>query len=108
MGWVLLIGAGVIGGLILGVAVLAVVAKLLLWLLILPFRLLFWLIALPLLAVKAVIFSVGALLFAFLLLAGAAVVGVGVLVGVVLPILPILALAFCVWVVLRAIRPATA
>ncbi len=85
-----------------GAAVL-VGLRILFWIVLLPFRLLFLLLLLPFLLLKALIggalFVVGPLL---------AIVGiaVGLLLAVVLsiPLLPLLAIAFVVWVVMRSSR----
>jgi hypothetical protein len=96
---------------VLGMAVLALAAgavllvglRVLLWLVLLPFRLLFLLLLLPFLILKAVIggtfFLIGPLL---------AIVGIaaGLLLALALsiPFLPLLAIAFVIWVVMRSAR----
>ena len=88
-----------------GIAMIAVVARTLFWLVLLPLRIVFALLFLPLLLVKAVL---GLLLFVIAgpLLAVVSIVGAVVLAAMfALPLAPILLLLFVAWMVSRPRRP---
>ena len=94
-----------------GAVALVMLAKAILWLVLLPFRLLFGLLfgilLLPLLLLKFVVFAVGGVL---LLIVGPivamALIGavLAAVVGLAIPLLPLLCIAFVVWVVFRSAR----
>jgi hypothetical protein len=105
----LVLAAALAGVAFIGVAVLAIAARVALGLVLLPFRLLFWALAVPFFLIKVV-------LFPMLAVVGAAIaVAVGLaltfaLAGVfALPLVLLAGVAFLVWAIVRmAARPATA
>ena len=103
-----LAGAAVVTVLVMAALAFAVFARVLLWLILLPFKLLFWLLAVPVLIVKAIALSVGGLLFGILAIVAVAV-GAALMLVLALPLLPILILGFVAWAFLRLLkRPAAA
>jgi hypothetical protein len=105
----LVLAAALAGVAFIGVALLAIFARVALGLLLLPFRLLFWALAIPLFLIKVVLFPVLAVVGALVAVA----VGLGLtfaLAGVLaLPLVFLAGVAFLVWAIVRmAVRPATA
>lgn len=96
---------------VLGIAVLMLAAgaavlvgfRILFWLVLLPFRLLFLLLLLPFLILKALLGGVFFLIGPLLAIVG---IAAGLLLAMLLsiPLLPLLAIAFVVWVVMRSAR----
>lgn len=84
------------------------VVKIVLWVVLLPFRLLFWaiggLLVLPLLLLKAVVGGVLLLLALPLLVVGSLLAVVLVAVVVLLPLLPFVLLCLLIWYLLRSSR----
>jgi hypothetical protein len=103
-------------GLLAGVAcvvfavamVLVAAVKTLLWLVLLPLRLLFYVLLLPLLLIKAI---VGGLLFVVLgpiLIVGFLIAAVAAIVAFAVPLLPVLFVAFLIWLLVRGNSRTTA
>jgi len=92
-----------------GLVVLALVARLVFWLLFLPFKLLFWLLSVPFLVIKFLLWPVAGLLLLVGLAAGAVLLGVSLAVALAVPLVPLAALVFVIWALLRLMRrPAAA
>ena len=88
------------------VATAAVVGSLFraaLWILFLPFRVVGWLLFLPLLLLKVVVAIVGAVLTP--IVAVVAAVLAALVAGLFVPLLPVLVIAFFVWLLVRMLRP---
>jgi hypothetical protein len=87
-----------------------VLLKVLLWIVLLPFRLLFGLLfgllLLPLLALKAFLCLLGLILVGPFVLAAALVGGLVAAIAILAPLLPLALLALLVWLIVRAAQPA--
>ena len=94
-------------GVMVALAVSAVawfVLRGLIFLVTLPFRLLFALIAIPLLLIKIVIMAVAAVVFFALFAAGGLLIAVGLVVGVLVPLLPLLLVVGLTYGLVRLMR----
>jgi len=110
MGLMLLIGMVVFGAVFVSLAtVFAVLLRLLLWTVFLPFRLIVGVIALPLLIVKFVVLAVlGVVAFSVIGIVGGALVA-GLLAAAVTSLLPLALVVLAVWGISRLLRrPITA
>ncbi len=107
----LALGAMMAVGVMVALAVSAIawfVLRGLIFLVTLPFRLLFAVIALPLLLLKIVLMAVAAAVLITLLAAGGLLIALGVVVGVLIPLLPILLVVGLTFAIVRLMRrPAT-
>jgi hypothetical protein len=99
----LLVGLGVLA-LIVTASVLGSLLRALFWLIALPFRFAFWLLLLPIHLLKLVFGVLGAVLSPI----GAvlAAVAAAIVAGVFVPLVPVLVIAFFVWLIVRMARPA--
>jgi hypothetical protein len=91
-----------------GLFALAALVKAVLWAIFLPFRLLFGVLFLPLLLVKLIVGGVLFVIVAPLVLIAVAGTLVATVTALAVPFFPLLCIAFVVWVVMRATRPAIA
>jgi hypothetical protein len=87
------------------VAIVLVMLKVLLWIVLLPFRLLFALLLLPLLALKAFLGVLALIVVGPFVLAAALVGGLLAAIAILAPLLPLALLALLVWVIVRASQP---
>ena len=108
MGFGTLFGFAMVGGLFIAAAAIGwFIVKVILAVILLPFRLLFWLVALPLLLVKAVVLSIVGVLAALLFAIGLVAAALG-LVALIVPLLPILLVVLLTVLIVRLMkRPAT-
>lgn len=75
--------------------------KVVVWLVVLPFRLLWWLLLLPFLLLKAIVAGISLAFVVGLLAIAGLIALVAVTVAVFLPLLPVALIAFGVWLVVR-------
>ena len=100
-----ILAAMALAGLFMMLAVVALLFKIAIWLLVLPFRLLFWG---PILLLKLVVGLVGAVAVTAGLAVGGVLLAIGIVVAVLLPLLPLLIVGAGIWWIYRATRPAVA
>ncbi len=86
------------------VMVLVTLLKIVLWLVLLPLRLLL----VPLLLLKALIGGLFFVILSPILLVGFVIAAIATMVAVAVPLLPLLAVAFVVWLLLRPTSTTTA
>jgi hypothetical protein len=99
---VLLAGLVVLA-LIATAAVLGSLVRVAFWILFLPFRVVGWVLFLPLLLLKIVVGVLGAILTP--VIAVVAAVLAALVAGLFVPLIPVLVIAFFVWLVVRIARP---
>ena len=105
MGLGTLFGFAMVGGLFIAAAAIGwFIVKVILAVILLPFRLLLWLVALPLLLVKAVVLSIVGVLAGLLFAIGLVAAALG-LVALIVPLLPIVLVAVLIVRLMK--RPAT-
>jgi hypothetical protein len=94
------------------VSVGALLVRLALFAVLLPFRLVFGLLFIPFWIAKSVLkLAVGAVVLPVFLVGGillAVVVAIGALVALLAPLVPVLIVGLLIWVVVRSFRPAVA
>ena len=103
LGLLAIVGAALLTVLLM-TTILAGIFRVVLWLVFLPFRILFGLLFLPILLIKLVLGGVLFLIVGPVLAILAVIVMLAVGAAVAIPLAPILALAFLVWLLMRSTR----
>jgi hypothetical protein len=98
-GWVILMGM-LVAGMTAFVLALWLFLRVVLWIVLLPFKVLFLAVAIPLFFVKLVVGFIAFLLF-FVLAFGSLIALAGIFVAVLVPLLPFAILAFAIWALVR-------
>ncbi len=98
-----LLAGFVVLALIVTAAVLGSLVRAALWILFLPFRVVGWVLFLPLLLLKIIVGVLGAILTPVVAVVAAVVAAL--VAGLFVPLLPVLVIAFFVWLVVRMVRP---